>query len=185
MFYGLATGWLCLSISLLFIQLHLANQNAYEDELSGLYNRKCFGWMIEKFAASKRNRIIGAIVMDVDRFKSINDEFGHSMGDDVIRSIGKLLARVNTANTIAFRVGGDEFAILHIGGNKTDLEKLRLTINKLITDFNKTAGKPYSLSVSMGYSTCYTNEVCLDSFFHQLDLQMYEQKSRRKEKTIK
>lgn len=74
LFYGLSIGWLCTSVALLFIQLHIANQNTYEDELSGLYNRKYFGWMVEKLTSGKKNRFIGAIMIDIDRFKSINDE---------------------------------------------------------------------------------------------------------------
>ncbi|HOH17889.1 MAG TPA: GGDEF domain-containing protein [Bacilli bacterium] len=177
MFYGLAAGWLCLSIALLFVQLHLANQNAYEDELSGLYNRKYFGWMIEKLAKGKKNRFISAIMMDIDRFKLINDEFGHSVGDDAIRSIGKLLTDITSDDVIAFRVGGDEFTVLHIGGTEADIEQLTFIINERISDFNKTAKKPYSLSVSMGYSTCQTTGTSLDFFFHQLDQKMYEQKA--------
>ena len=77
LFYGISTGWMLTSIALLFVQLHIANQNAYEDDLSGLYNRKYFGWMVEKLTRSKNNAFIGAIMLDIDRFKSINDKFGH------------------------------------------------------------------------------------------------------------
>ncbi len=179
LFYGLSIGWLCTSVALLFVQLHLANQNAYEDELSGLYNRKYFGWMVEKFTGSLRNRFIGAIMIDIDRFKSINDEFGHSVGDDVIRSIGWILSNVSTANTIAFRVGGDEFIVLHIDGNEADIEQVSVEINEQIAEFNKTFEKPYLPSVSMGVSTCHTNNTSLDFFFHQLDQLMYEEKAQR------
>ncbi len=177
MFYGLSVGWPCLSVSVLFIQLHISNQNAYEDELSGLYNRKYFGWMVEKLTDSKTNRFIGALMIDIDRFKVINDKFGHSVGDNAIRNLGRILTNVNAENTIAFRVGGDEFIVLHIGGTEADIEKIRSQINEQLSEFNKTSEEPYSLSVSMGYSTCHTNNTSLDFFFHQLDMQMYEQKA--------
>jgi len=185
LFYGLSVGWLCLSISLLFIQLHLANQNACEDELSGLYNRKYFGWMLEKLTSTKKNRLIGAIMMDVDHFKTINDEFGHSVGDDVIQTIGKLLSKINTASTIAFRIGGDEFVVLHVNHSETELEQLCSKINDQVSEFNKTTTKPYSLSVSMAYSTCNTANFSPDQFFHQLDLKMYEQKALKETKVRK
>ncbi|MGI6359506.1 MAG: GGDEF domain-containing protein [Acholeplasmatales bacterium] len=154
LYYGLSVGWLCTSVALLFIQLHIATQNAYEDELSGLYTRKYFGWMVEKLTSSKKNTFIGAVMLDIDQFKLINDKFGHSVGDDAIRNIGWILANINTDNTIAFRVGGDEFIVLHIGGTEADIKQLRSTINERLEEFNKTSGKPYSLSVSMGHSTC-------------------------------
>jgi len=179
MFYGLSAGWLCLSIALLFVQLHISNQNAYEDELSGLYNRKYFVWMVEKLTGSKKDHTIGAIMMDIDRFKSINDEFGHSVGDDAIRSIGWILMNIVTDNTVAFRVGGDEFVILLMDGTEADMEQLCSTINERVSEFNKTEGKPYLLSVSMGYSTSQTVGTSLDHFFHQLDQKMYEQKALR------
>lgn len=179
MFYGLSAGWLCLSIALLFVQLHISNQNAYEDELSGLYNRKYFVWMVEKLTGSKKDHTIGAIMMDIDRFKSINDEFGHSVGDDAIRSIGLILMNIVTDNTVAFRVGGDEFVVLLMDGTEADMEQLCSTINERVSEFNKTEGKPYLLSVSMGYSTSQTVGTSLDHFFHQLDQKMYEQKALR------
>lgn len=182
LFYGISTGWMLTSIALLFVQLHIANQNAYEDDLSGLYNRKYFGWMVEKLTRSKNNAFIGAIMMDIDRFKSINDKFGHSVGDDAIRSFGWVLSNITTSTTIAFRVGGDEFIVLHIGGTERDLEDIRAAINEQLEEFNETEGKPYTLAVSMGSSTCYTNNTSLDFFFHQLDLQMYEQKALRDKK---
>lgn len=184
LFYGIATGWMCLSIALLFVQLHLANQNAYEDELSGLYNRKYFVWMVEKLTRSKRNRSIGAIMMDIDQFKFINDKFGHSVGDDAIRNLGRILTNVNSDSTTAFRVGGDEFVVLCIDGTKVDIEQLLSTINKQLIEFNETAGKPYTLSLSIGYSTCHTTGTSLDYFFHQLDMLMYEQKALRDKKVL-
>lgn len=177
MFYGLSIGWLCTSVALLFVQLHVANQNTYVDELSGLYNRKYFGWLVEKLTNGKKNRFIGAIMIDIDQFKSINDKFGHSVGDDAIKSIGKLLSNVSTSDIIAFRIGGDEFIVLHLNGNETDIKKLRQMINEQIKEFNETSKKPYSFSISMGCSTCYTDGTSLDSFFHQLDRKMYEEKT--------
>ncbi len=138
--------------------------------------------MVEKLTSGKKNRFIGAIMIDIDRFKSINDELGHSVGDDAIRSIGKLLSTVSASNTIPFRIGGDEFIVLHIDGGQEDIEALRKTINEQLLEFNETSEKPYKLSVSMGVSTCNTDGTSLDSFFHQLDRKMYEQKSLREMK---
>lgn len=175
-FYGLSVGWSLTSIALLFVQLHISNQNAYEDELSGLYNRKYFVWMVEKLTRSTKNRTIGAIMIDINQFKRINDKWGHSVGDNAIRSIGWLLANISTANITAFRTGGDEFVVLLLDGTEADIEKLRLTINERISEFNETAEKPYKLSVSMGASTTNTSGTSLDLFFHELDRQMYEEK---------
>jgi diguanylate cyclase (GGDEF)-like protein len=115
-------------------------------------------------------------MIDINQFKRINDEWGHSVGDDAIRSIGWLLANISTANITAFRTGGDEFVVLLLDGTEADIEKLRLTINERISEFNETAEKPYKLSVSMGASTTNTSGTSLDLFFHELDRQMYEEK---------
>lgn len=87
MFYGLAAGWLSVSLSFLFVQVQLQNMNAYVDDLSGLFNRKYYNFYIRKLAKSRKDRTIYGIMIDVNHFKRINDEFGHTMGDSAIAKL--------------------------------------------------------------------------------------------------
>ena len=122
--YGLSVGWFCVSLAFLFVQLHLYNENAFVDELSGLYNRKYYDCVIRKLASSRKRGVISGIMLDVNRFKDINDRFGHSVGDDAIRNLGRILSEITTERNIAFRQAGDEFIILSIGASEQDVQQL-------------------------------------------------------------
>ena len=175
--YGLSVGWFCVSLAFLFVQLHLYNENAFVDDMSGLYNRKYYHYVIGKLLGSKKNQTIYGIMMDVNDFKSINDRFGHSAGDDAIRSLGRLISEVTTEQDMAFRHAGDEFIIIGAAEDETHVEQLMDALTQKTERFNETAGKPYKLSLATGYTLCKIAQLDSDSFLHQMDLKMYEAKS--------
>ena len=87
---------------------------AHTDVLTGLPNRRAFisRWEDELARSARRAYPIGLMLIDADRFKSVNDNFGHSKGDAVLRAIGTALLEVaRSADTVA-RLGGDEFALV-------------------------------------------------------------------------
>lgn len=175
--YGLSVGWFCVGLAFTFVQMQLNNQNAFVDDLSGLYNRKYYHYVIGKLLGSKKNQTIYGIMMDVNDFKSINDRFGHSAGDDAIRSLGRLISEVTTEQDMAFRHAGDEFIIIGAAEDETHVEQLMDALTRKTEHFNETAGKPYKLSLASGYTLCKTAQLDSDSFLHQMDLKMYEAKS--------
>lgn len=77
------------------------------DMLSGLMNRRAF---VEQFERMKGP--VSMVLFDIDRFKAINDNFGHKAGDEVIAEVGEILRRIVPADGMAARLGGEEFAIL-------------------------------------------------------------------------
>ena len=175
--YGLSVGWFCVALAFTFVQMQLNNQNAFVDDLSGLYNRKYYYHVIGKLLGSKKNQTIYGIMMDVNDFKSINDRFGHSAGDDAIRSLGKLISEVTTEQVIAFRHAGDEFIIIGTAEDETYVEQLIDALTQRTEHFNDTAGRPYQLSLASGYTLCNTAQLDSNSFLHQMDLKMYEAKN--------
>jgi diguanylate cyclase (GGDEF)-like protein len=89
-------------------------QQAVTDPLTGLYNRRLF-WdaLTREIAASKRNNLpFSVILLDIDRFKRVNDTWGHDAGDLVLMEVSKLLEKSVRGSDIAARHGGEEFAIL-------------------------------------------------------------------------
>lgn len=96
------------------------------DMLSGLLNRRAF---IDEVLATERGHLL---VIDIDRFKQINDRYGHIAGDDVIRAIARLIGTMVQAPHRLARIGGEEFAILLIGLDQTEAlalaERLRRSI---------------------------------------------------------
>ncbi|MET3713712.1 diguanylate cyclase [Sphingomonas trueperi] len=104
-------------------KLESARADARTDPLTKLPNRRAFE---EAFEEAKPNRTSRAVaVCDIDRFKSVNDRFGHAVGDQVLRAVGETLTKACTPHLVA-RHGGEEFAILFIG---TSLEEAYVLLN--------------------------------------------------------
>jgi diguanylate cyclase (GGDEF)-like protein len=87
---------------------------ATTDELTGLPNRRRFfeQLAVERARADRQNTQFCLAVLDVDRFKSINDTYGHPVGDEILRSIAEALTDVTRGEDLVARIGGEEFAVL-------------------------------------------------------------------------
>ena len=87
------------------------------DSLTGLYNRQYFNSYLEKLMASSRRheRPFSILFVDIDRFKSINDTFGHLIGDSVLKNLAVIFEDNLRASDVVARFGGEEFVLLLIG----------------------------------------------------------------------
>ena len=175
--YGLAVGWFSVSVALMFTRMQLQNRNAFVDDLSGLYNRKYYLYYIGKIRKSRKHKTVSGIMLDVNHFKSINDQFGHTAGDDAIRSIGLILSEVTTERSTVFRLSGDEFVIISGGIQEQETEEIMESLRQRVEQFNAAASKPYQLSLAMGYAVCDTADLDSDTFLHRMDMKMYEAKA--------
>jgi diguanylate cyclase (GGDEF)-like protein len=88
--------------------------NAVTDPLTGLYNRRLFSEAFEKELnrARRYGQPLGLVILDLHRFKEVNDKHGHPRGDEVLRAAATTLKRALRTSDSAFRIGGDEFALL-------------------------------------------------------------------------
>jgi len=84
---------------------------ATHDYLTNLYNRNAFNKCLSDNSSIGAYR--GLIVCDVDNFKTINDQYGHLVGDNLLRQFGTLLQTISTSENMVFRYGGDEFVIVN------------------------------------------------------------------------
>ncbi|NRD91152.1 hypothetical protein C8024_19445 [Sphingopyxis sp. BSNA05] len=104
------------------------------DELTGLSSRRHVMEQCEQalHRAQKGNRTFSIAIFDVDNFKSVNDQFGHAVGDDILRMIGKICKRTKSRNHLIGRIGGEEFLMLmpnsSIAEAEAHVERLRLAI---------------------------------------------------------
>jgi len=154
------------------------------DELSGLCNRRCFYERMKK-AASRYDRMkkIGQdtsfclIVLDIDRFKSVNDTLGHLLGDEVIRHIAGVLTKHSRSSDTVFRVGGDEYAILlletELAAAKAQAEHLRKIVQDSPLDLHDAK---IELTISMGVS-CYCDHLDIRKMIHDADMHLYQSKN--------
>ncbi|PDO82050.1 sensor domain-containing diguanylate cyclase [Kosakonia sacchari] len=123
---------------------------AMTDSLTGIANRRGFYRTGEKRFRSlaKDNAAFSLIFFDLDRFKPINDLWGHAEGDEVLKVFSALLHQHLGAGDIVGRLGGDEFAVLVTQQAHADafLNNLR----KSVDEYNKKSGKPYNINYSFG-----------------------------------
>lgn len=126
---------------------------AMHDPLTGLYNRRGFYAYVRQWASwsCRYGHPLAVLLVDVDRFKSINDTFGHPRGDDVLRAISAALCQTVRTSDVVGRYGGDEFAIL---APETDVAELNLLMDRIVEvvrGMGFTVGESEArLSVSVG-----------------------------------
>lgn len=152
---------------------------AQYDHLTGLVNRSLFrDRLIQAMARSKRmNQQIGLMLLDLDRFKAVNDTFGHDMGDELLKAVAeRLKACVREVDTVA-RMGGDEFTIILEGASS---EQNILVVAKRITESIATPfelkGHQISIGISIGVTIYPHDDHPVDELLKHADMAMYRAK---------
>jgi diguanylate cyclase (GGDEF)-like protein len=157
---------------------------AGKDELTQLQNRRFFYEEIEREleVAERFKRPLAVLMMDVDDLKLINDEFGHQVGDVVLRSFGRLMNQEVGENDITARIGGDEFAIILPGADRRAADKLAWKIWESLAKepICETEHASIYLGVSIGVGGYPWGGNNLDEIIHWADTKMYANKLERK-----
>ena len=153
-----------------------AEEQALTDALTGLSNRRALEEALS--AQSRKGERFGLIHMDLDRFKSVNDTFGHSAGDTVLLAVAKALRAELRENDLAARVGGDEFALIFPG--MTDTGRLQSIAERMIKRIEEPVdfcGQPCRISASAGItvSTFYADPQ-VDRMLQDADNALYASK---------
>jgi diguanylate cyclase (GGDEF)-like protein len=109
-----SSGMIRVPVVLEYDELKKLQINAVTDPLTGLYNRRMFAESFEKELnrARRYGLPLGIVILDLHRFKEVNDKYGHPRGDDVLRAAAATLRKALRTSDSAFRIGGDEFAML-------------------------------------------------------------------------
>ncbi|WP_193708213.1 GGDEF domain-containing protein [Alkalibaculum sporogenes] len=167
-----------LTFSLLIVFFNIQSHSINTDYLTGAYNRKKLEtYMKEKISTSTENVTFSAILIDIDKFKSINDTFGHDMGDDALQTSVNLIKTCIRSRDFIARFGGDEFCILLDVTNIKALEATTDRISRCIERHNKVGNRPYKLGFSMGYAVYdYKSNMKVEDFIRYIDTLMYENK---------
>lgn len=132
--------------------LEQVRQLAIADQLTGLPNRRGFMLLAEyqRSLAERKGTSLCLIFLDIDRFKRINDQFGHDEGDKALRELAGLLLRTFRRSDVVARLGGDEFIILMADTNSDGLRTVLDRVEKNVAAFNLEARFPWQLSISVG-----------------------------------
>ena len=180
LFYGVSYLWSGLMVSLLIVYLCIQDRESSTDFLTEVNNRKQLDHFIKnKINSGRKQEPFSIILLDLDHFKEINDEFGHTIGDEALQDAVKLLSNCLRQNDFLARFGGDEFLIVTDITTSEALEKIIQRIKFCFEDFNQDNQKPYSLSFSYGsYLYDHTSNMDADQLLKYLDELMYKDKER-------
>jgi len=153
---------------------------AITDELSGLNNRRHFFTLAnaEFQRAVRYGHALAAIMIDVDRFKAINDDYGHGTGDTVLRNVAQRILHACRDSDLLGRYGGEEFVVLlPDAGQRRALDAAeRLRAEVANTPVETDCG-PLSITVSLGAATLVSSVDNLDALLKQADQALYAAKA--------
>lgn len=152
---------------------------AHHDVLTGLPNRATLQDRLGQamLAARRSNRLVAVLFMDVDRFKSFNDTYGHEVGDSVLRQVASRLSSLLRASDTVARLGGDEFVVIAAGLRaESDAAVLARKIQRTFDAPIEVPGQQLQVTLSIGVSIFPVDDVDTETLLHHADLAMYEAK---------
>jgi diguanylate cyclase len=170
-------------------ELAKARQQAFNDALTGLMNRRGFDNALEKAIndSSENNSPLCLLLIDIDHFKMVNDTHGHLVGDKVLRGLSRLLVNQMRGNDFLSRYGGEEFAVIlpntPITGAFTVAENLRKSAQKLRLTNVKTGDKLTQVTISTGVSS-YRKGESIEDFISRCDKALYRAKNQGRNKAV-
>ena len=151
------------------------------DHLTQLSNRRHFEDTMVKLASRRQSDGLSVclLLLDIDQFKTINDQHGHAAGDAILVQIGQILQQTLRNTDIAARYAGDEFVVLlrtDLDSGRQRAHQLRETIDHHRFNYD---GKSLRATVSIGFVSCEINEECsgIEEVLRRVDDAMYEAKS--------
>ena len=152
---------------------------AQKDSLTGICNRAALDESLhtEVSLAGRHRTPLSIIVFDIDHFKSINDRYGHSLGDNAIKAVVKCAQQCARSTDMLFRYGGEEFVMIlrntTLNGARLLAERIRRKVEKLECQGKR---KPISMTVSAGVAALESGETGL-SLFERCDAALYAAKN--------
>jgi diguanylate cyclase (GGDEF)-like protein len=183
----LSTETLLFTISIAFMLLAMAKERAEQrhkaaamnDELTGIANRRGFFGECENL---RKSRVAGAktavLLIDLDNFKSINDRFGHALGDAVIRRFAKTVSAIVRPSDLFGRIGGEEFALVvrDVGRERAAAvaERIRAAFAQAA---NEVDGKPVHATASIGIAICESRSFDIVTLLAEADEALYRAKN--------
>ncbi len=153
----------------------------YNDSLTGLNNRRrAMMYIEEKMPETSPENPFTVFIIDGNKFKMINDTYGHIEGDSAIVCIGQAVEQISSENRLfCARYGGDEFLMLKSGQCPFDIADIENALNERLRQICIDQEKPYPLSVAVGFYTSFNSNETSDMIIEMADEKLYEAKANR------
>ncbi len=159
---------------------------AYKDPLTELDNRRSFTEKAKAMMeyAKRYGEPLSVLMIDIDDFKKVNDNYGHDVGDRLLKALADVIKRSIRSSDVAARFGGEEFVVLL---PKTDEEGARLVADRIREEFGKVSidvdGEKIRTSVSIGVASL-KGEGSIEEVIKKADVALYEAKGSGKDRVV-
>lgn len=178
--YGISLVWPSMALVGLFGYILLEHEEMQRDALTGLFNRA----QLEKSLLFKlsRRQPFTLLMLDVDHFKLINDQYGHHEGDEALQAIARTLSKSFMITDSVFRFAGDEFMIIIDSESEVMGIKAVERIHENMALHNQYSEKPYQLEMSIGHLFYDGGDnLSLLDMIREVDTRMYVEKRAKAE----
>jgi diguanylate cyclase (GGDEF)-like protein len=158
--------------------------DAVIDQLTGMLNRKALSTRVAELAQQSRltGEPVGLIVGDLDHFKRINDTYGHTVGDAVLKEVAYLMRKELRAFDLAYRLGGEEFLVLVPGSDAAGTMELAERLRGVVAG-EQTAGGPVTMSFGVAASS-RGQRFDYETVFPAADIALYEAKRKGRDRVV-
>jgi diguanylate cyclase (GGDEF)-like protein len=148
------------------------------DRLTGLGNRVELDLVVERWRMANPEQQVAVCLADVDHFKRVNDSFGHQIGDAVLVIVAERLRHLSAADPrrCLVRWGGEEFLLLHPGGDVDGAHDLAEDVCRVIREHPFTVGMPEPLAITVSVGACAGSIGDLEALIRQSDRFLYDAK---------
>lgn len=176
--YGLLLIWPLIAFSIYIAFVFIQSRVISTDYLTGLMNKGAFENYIENLkTTNNKNQRLAAVVMDLDGLKTINDKFGHHIGDEALQSFAHMITLSFNKKDYIARFGGDEFVLVTYVNSLAEIERSNQVLIENIKSLNEEEILPVELKFSLGYDI-YDERIdsTVKQFLERIDQLMYQNK---------
>lgn len=160
--------------------------SAVTDPLTGLYNRRLFGETFERELnrARRYGHPLSLVILDLHRFKEVNDKHGHPRGDQVLQSAASTLQKALRTSDVAFRIGGDEFALILPQTDAAQAINLSRRVSVVFVESLRSLQLSIGVSMDHGVATFPQDGDHADQLVHVADERLYLQKHANHKRSV-
>ncbi len=171
--YGISIAWTGAAVALMILAISMQMDTIYIDKLTGVYNR----FFLEKLQISLSKQYDFCLLMiDINGFKQINDQYGHNEGDRALKDVADILVKTMDDRDTVIRYAGDEFIVVINIDDLVDAHTYKNLLNIRLQRFNEEQGREYKLFVSIGYSIFNLKTSTIMDAMEEADKNMYKEK---------